>query len=137
MRYPIGVQTFEEMINRKYVYVDKTDLVYDLAGRHICFLSRPRRFGKSLLISTLDAYFSGKKELFKGLKIDELEKEWTEYPVFRIDFAVGDYTKESEQVLISVESLIKELTDDINQLKDYSEDTHDITDILNMFWATI
>ena len=96
MRYPIGVQTFEEMINRKYVYVDKTDLVYDLAGRHICFLSRPRRFGKSLLISTLDAYFSGKKELFKGLKIDELEKEWTEYPVFRIDFAVGDYTKESE-----------------------------------------
>ena len=96
MRYPIGVQTFEKMINRKYVYIDKTDLVYDLAGRHICFLSRPRRFGKSLLISTLDAYFSGKKELFKGLKIDELEKEWTEYPVFRIDFAVGDYTKESE-----------------------------------------
>ena len=96
MRYPIGVQTFEEMINGKYVYVDKTDLVYDLADRHICFLSRPRRFGKSLLISTLDAYFSGKKELFKGLKIDELEKEWVEYPVFRIDFARGDYNKPEE-----------------------------------------
>ena len=70
MRYPIGVQTFEEIINGKYVYVDKTDLVYNLARGHICFLSRPRRFGKSLLISTLDAYFSGKKELFKGLRIE-------------------------------------------------------------------
>ncbi len=96
MRYPIGVQTFEEIINGEYVYVDKTDLVYNLASGHICFLSRPRRFGKSLLVSTLDAYFSGKKELFKGLKIEELENEWTEYPVFRIDFAVGDYTKENE-----------------------------------------
>ena len=91
MRYPIGVQTFEEMINRNYVYVDKTALVYELAQGHICFLSRPRRFGKSLLISTLEAYFTGKKELFKGLKIDELENDWTEYPVFRVDFAVGDY----------------------------------------------
>ncbi len=59
MRYPVGVQTFEEMINGNYVYVDKTDLVYDLAQSHVCFLSRPRRFGKSLLISTLKAYFSG------------------------------------------------------------------------------
>ena len=96
MRYPIGVQTFEEIINGEYVYVDKTDLVYNLARGHVCFLSRPRRFGKSLLISTLDAYFSGKEELFKGLKIDNLEKDWTEYPVFRIDFAVGDYSKENE-----------------------------------------
>ena len=75
MRYPIGVQTFEEIINGEYVYVDKTDLVYNLARGHICFLSRPRRFGKSLLLSTLNAYFSGKEELFKGLKIYELEKE--------------------------------------------------------------
>ena len=96
MRYPIGVQTFEEIINGEYVYVDKTDLVYNLARGHICFLSRPRRFGKSLLLRTLNAYFSGKKELFKGLKIDNLEKDWTEYPVFRIDFAVGDYSKENE-----------------------------------------
>ena len=96
MRYPIGVQTFEEIINGKYVYVDKTDLVYNLARGHICFLSRPRRFGKSLLLRSLNAYLSGKKELFKGLKIDNLEKDWTEYPVFRIDFAVGDYSKENE-----------------------------------------
>ena len=91
MRYPIGIQTFEEIINGKYVYADKTDLVYNLAQSHVCFLSRPRRFGKSLLVSTLEAYFSGKKELFRGLKIEELEQEWTEYPVFRVDFAGGNY----------------------------------------------
>ena len=87
MLYPIGVQTFEIIRKRDYVYVDKTDLVYELAQQHVCFLSRPRRFGKSLLVSTLDAYFSGKKELFTGLAIESLEQEWKEYPVFRIDFA--------------------------------------------------
>ena len=94
MRYPIGVQTFKKIIEGNYVYVDKTDLVYRLAQENICFLSRPRRFGKSLLISTLDAYFSGRKELFKGLKIDTLglEREWETFPVFRIDFAAGDFT---------------------------------------------
>ena len=89
MRYPISIQTFEKIIEGGYVYADKTDLVYDLAHENVCFLSRPRRFGKSLLISTLDAYFSGRKELFAGLKIDALEKDWLEYPVFRIDFANG------------------------------------------------
>ena len=96
MKYPISIQTFEKIIKDNYVYVDKTDLVYDLVQEHVCFLSRPRRFGKSLLISTLDAYFQGKKELFEGLKIADLEKEWVEYPVFRIDFAVGNYSKEGE-----------------------------------------
>ena len=72
MKYPVSVQTFETIINDGYVYVDKTDLVYNLAQEHVCFLSRPRRFGKSLLLSTLDAYFSGKKELFRGLKMEEL-----------------------------------------------------------------
>ena len=96
MKYPISIQTFEKIIKDNYVYVDKTDLVYDLVQEHVCFLSRPRRFGKSLLISTLDAYFQGKKELFEGLKIADLEKEWAEYPVFRIDFAVGNYSKEGE-----------------------------------------
>lgn len=95
MLYPIGVQTFETIRERNYVYVDKTDLVYKLAQQHVCFLSRPRRFGKSLLISTLDAYFSGKKELFQGLKIDSLETKWEQYPVFRIDFASGDYRKKN------------------------------------------
>ena len=92
MRYPISIQTFKTIIEENYVYVDKTDLVYSLAQEHVCFLSRPRRFGKSLLISTLDSYFSGSKELFKGLKIDSLETKWEKYPVFRIDFADGDYT---------------------------------------------
>lgn len=96
MNYPISIQTFETIIDRKCVYVDKTDLVYELAMQHVCFLSRPRRFGKSLLISTLDSYFSGKKELFKGLKIEALENEWNEYPVFRIDFAGGNYAEPNE-----------------------------------------
>lgn len=86
MKYPIGVQSFERIIKDGYVYVDKTDLIYQLTRGSIYFLSRPRRFGKSLLISTLENYFLGKKELFKGLKIDALEKEWKTYPVFHIDF---------------------------------------------------
>ena len=65
MRYPIGVQDFEKLITGNYVYVDKTDLVYKLARQNVCFLSRPRRFGKSLLISTLEAYFTGKKNCLK------------------------------------------------------------------------
>ena len=96
MLYPISVQTFETIIDRKCVYVDKTDLVYELAKEHVCFLSRPRRFGKSLLISTLEAYFLGRKDLFQGLKMELLEKDWEEYPVFRIDFAGGDYTNPDE-----------------------------------------
>ena len=93
MKYPIGTQTFSTIIEEGMVYVDKTDLVYNLAQKHICFLCRPRRFGKSLLISTLESYFKGEKELFKGLKIEELETDWMQYPVFRIDFANGDYSK--------------------------------------------
>ena len=73
MKYPIGVQAFDVLRENDYIYVDKTNLVYQLSQERICFLSRPRRFGKSLLISTLDAYFSGRKELFKGLKIEQLE----------------------------------------------------------------
>ena len=77
MKYPIGIQTFEQIIDNGFVYVDKTDMVYALATEgKTYFLSRPRRFGKSLLLSTLRAYFEGKKELFKGLKIDKLEKDW-------------------------------------------------------------
>ena len=93
MKYPIGIQTFEKIIDGGFVYVDKTDLVYQLAQENVCFLCRPRRFGKSLLISTLDAYFSGRKELFEGLKIMDYEHDWEQYPVFRIDFAVGNLTK--------------------------------------------
>ena len=94
MKYPIGIQEFDKIINGGYVYVDKTALIYRLVTEgSIYFLSRPRRFGKSLLVSTLEAYFKGKKDLFKGLAIDELEKEWAEYPVFHIDFNGEDFTK--------------------------------------------
>ena len=92
MKYPVGIQTFQNIINGGYVYVDKTDLVYSLVSEgKIYFLSRPRRFGKSLLISTLENYFLGRKELFKGLAIEKLETEWKEYPVFRVSFGTGRY----------------------------------------------
>ncbi|MDR1603511.1 MAG: AAA family ATPase, partial [Gracilibacteraceae bacterium] len=85
-RLPIGVQDFEDMITSGYVYVDKTDLVYKLVTESKqYFLGRPRRFGKSLLISTLKAYFQGKRELFRGLAIEELEKEWKQHPVIHLD----------------------------------------------------
>ena len=94
MKYPIGIQDFEKIINGGYTYVDKTALVYRLVTEgKIYFLSRPRRFGKSLLVSTLEAYFKGRKELFKGLAIDELETEWAEYPVFHIDFNGENFTR--------------------------------------------
>lgn len=92
MKYPIGIQSFDRIIEDGYVYVDKTDMVYSLAKEgSIYFLSRPRRFGKSLLVSTLKNYFLGRKELFKGLKIDSLEKECTVYLVFHMDFNGGEY----------------------------------------------
>ncbi|MGN0188096.1 MAG: AAA family ATPase [Candidatus Cryptobacteroides sp.] len=86
MLYPIGIQNFEKLREGGYTYVDKTALIYKLAtsGTYY-FLSRPRRFGKSLLISTMEAYFSGKKELFKGLAMEQLEKDWTRYPVLHLD----------------------------------------------------
>ena len=86
MLYPIGIQNFEDLRRSGYVYVDKTHLIDRLAytGKYY-FLSRPRRFGKSLLISTMDAYFSGKKELFKGLAMEQLEKDWIQYPVLHLD----------------------------------------------------
>lgn len=86
MKYPIGIQSFETIRRDGYVYVDKTDLVYKLAQGHIYFLARPRRFGKSLLISTLKAYFEGRCDLFEGLKMMELEQKWTKYPVISFDF---------------------------------------------------
>ena len=94
MKYPIGIQDFASIINDGFVYVDKTALIHRLVTEgKIYFLSRPRRFGKSLLVSTLKYYFQGKKELFKGLAIDELEKEWAEYPVFHIDFNGENFTE--------------------------------------------
>lgn len=93
MKYPIGIQTFDQIIEQGFVYVDKTDMVYSLATEgKVYFLSRPRRFGKSLLLSTLRSYFEGKKELFRGLKIDSLEKDWHTHMVFHFDFNGVNFT---------------------------------------------
>lgn len=92
MKYPIGIQTFDKIREDGYVYVDKTAIVYQLVTTGtIYFLSRPRRFGKSLLVSTLEAYYRGRKELFEGLAIADLERDWLEYPIFRVDFNGGPY----------------------------------------------
>ena len=91
--YPVGIQTFSELRERNYVYIDKTEYVYRMthSAAKYMFLSRPRRFGKSLLVSTLHAYFEGHKELFQGLAIERLEKEWTPYPVLRFDMSLGKH----------------------------------------------
>ena len=95
MKYPIGIQDFESIIRDGYVYVDKTALIYRMATEgKVYFLSRPRRFGKSLLVSTLKYYFQGRKDLFQGLAIDSMEKEWVEYPVFHLSFGGDSFTAE-------------------------------------------
>ena len=88
-RLPVGIQSFEEIRKEGYLYVDKTDIIWQLAqkGKKYNYLSRPRRFGKSVLVDTLEAYFTGKKELFEGLKIMEMEKEWVKRPVIRLDMS--------------------------------------------------
>ena len=88
-RLPVGIQSFEEIRKEGYFYVDKTDIIWQLAnrGKKYNYLSRPRRFGKSVLVDTLEAYFTGKKELFEGLKIMELETEWVKRPVIRLDMS--------------------------------------------------
>lgn len=102
MMYPIGIQNFEKIRTEDFLYVDKTAAIYKLAkeGRYY-FLSRPRRFGKSLLVSTMEAYFAGRKELFSGLAIEKLETEWKQHPVLHLDLSGVSYTDESvlERVL--------------------------------------
>ena len=105
---PIGIQTFDKIRADSYVYIDKTALVYELAQTKTpYFLARPRRFGKSLLISTLKAYFEGRKELFTGLKIAELEKEWIPYPVIHIDFGRNGY-ETNAQLKIRLNKILTE-----------------------------
>lgn len=95
LRYPIGIQTFSKIMEGGYVYVDKTGYIKPLLQQgQFVFLSRPRRIGKSLLLSTLKAYFEGRRDLFKGLAVDNLDLDWTPSPVFRFDFNAEDYSKE-------------------------------------------
>ena len=91
-KIPIGIQAFSSLIKEGFVYLDKTDMIYRIANTKACyFLSRPRRFGKSLTLSTLHEYFDGQKELFKGLKIEKLETKWEKYPVLHFDFNSATY----------------------------------------------
>ena len=92
-QYPIGIQTFEKIRSGNYLYIDKTEYVYRMthSASNYMFLSRPRRFGKSLLTSTIHAYFEGRKDLFKGLAMERLETEWTEYPVLHFDMSLGKH----------------------------------------------
>ena len=121
MKYPIGIQSFEKLVTEGYCYVDKTEQIYQLThDGTIYFLSRPRRFGKSLLVSTLKNYFLGKKELFKGLAIEGLETEWAEYPVFHIDFNGSNFTVPGtlEEIL---EGTIKGWEREYGKSQDYTD----------------
>lgn len=111
LKYPIGVQSFREIRDDGYVYVDKTKYIWNLInnGKYY-FLSRPRRFGKSLLLSTIEAYFRGWKELFQGLAISEQEKEWVEYPVLHFDLNAKEYN--------SHQALVEMLTNSIRRMAD-------------------
>ena len=110
VNYPIGIQTFSEIRNNDFLYIDKTKYIYEIThpGKYV-FLSRPRRFGKSLLTSTFDSYFRGCKDLFKGLAIEKLEKDWTEYPVLHFDLSdikkgtVEDFEENVNSSLASME----------------------------------
>lgn len=96
--YPVGIQTFERIRKENKLYIDKTEYIYRMTHSGGCyfFLSRPRRFGKSLLVSTFESYFSGKKELFEGLAIEKLEQEWMEYPVLHFDMSGGKYMEKEQ-----------------------------------------
>ena len=97
VKYPVGIQSFESIRKEDFIYVDKTDLIYTLVHTSKCvFLSRPRRFGKSLLLSTIKAYFEGKKELFKGLAMERLESDWKKFPVLTLSLAQFDPNQEDD-----------------------------------------
>mgnify|MGYP001026223221 FL=1 len=107
--YPIGIQTFEKIRNGNYLYIDKTEYVYRMAhsDSNYIFLSRPRRFGKSLLTSTLEAYFEGRRELFKGLALERLETEWTEYPVLHFDMSTAKHVDKEDLILELEKKLLR------------------------------
>jgi len=110
-RYPIGIQTFEKVIKGGYVYIDKTDLMWKMTKvSNYVFLSRPRRFGKSLLSSTLHSFFAGQKELFDGLKVMQLEQEWTEYPVFHLDMSTAKGQESAKDLQERIRLMLKDYT---------------------------
>lgn len=126
IKYPIGIQTFSKIREQGMLYVDKTRLIYKLTNSYgYVFLSRPRRFGKSLLVSTLQAYFEGKKELFKGLDIEQLESEWESYPVLCFDLSTANYN--------NIDVLVKKISSHLELLENefglpVSNEKYDIGD---------
>ncbi len=118
VRYPLGIQTFEKIINGEYLYVDKTEYVYNMthSNNSYIFLSRPRRFGKSLLATTLLSYFEGRRDLFKGLAIDQLEKDWATYPVLHFDMSTAKLGEKS-----AVEGEINRMLGDYEDIYGNSE----------------
>ena len=109
-KYPVGIQTFSEIRKGEYVYIDKTDLVWKMANEaKYIFFSRPRRFGKSLLTTTLVSYFQGRKDLFEGLKIMELEKAWESYPVIHVDVSVAKGKETAAELQAALKLQLKPL----------------------------
>ena len=117
-KYPVGIQTFERLRMENYLYIDKTDLVWRMTKESpFVFLSRPRRFGKSLLTTTLDSYFKGDKELFEGLKIMELEKEWKQYPVIHMDLSVTKGKESASELHRALLLLLEPLEEQYGKIK--------------------
>ena len=97
IKYPIGVQTFRDIVEEGDLYIDKTGIIHELVETYsYVFLNRPRRFGKSLLSSTIHSYFAGEKELFEGLEAGRLKKEWTKHPVFHFDMSTAKHLDEEQ-----------------------------------------
>lgn len=108
IRYPVGIQSFSEIRERGYVYVDKTAYIHQLyeEGKYY-FLSRPRRFGKSLLLSTIEAYYSGRRDLFNGLALDTLASKWDSHPILHLDLNTGEYASAEDLTEVLAHTLSK------------------------------
>lgn len=130
-KYPIGIQTFSEIIRGEYVYVDKTDLVWQLAHfAKFVFLSRPRRFGKSLLTSTLESYFRGERKLFEGLKIMQWESEWEQYPVLHLDLSRAKNQNSPKELAETLIWALRPLIDIYGRLDDETSPGKVLTGII-------
>ena len=114
--YPVGIQTFSKIIETKCLYIDKTEYIYKMTrpGSNYYFLSRPRRFGKSLLLSTLRAYFEGRKELFKGLALERLETEWNVHPVLHFSLSTVD-GKTKEELISDLDKTLRKYEEIYNR----------------------
>ena len=135
--YPIGIQTFEEIIKRNFAYIDKTGYIYRMAhtsGKYY-FLSRPRRFGKSLLVSTMKSYFEGRRDLFKGLAMERLEKEWEQYPVLHFSMASGKHM-EKEQLERYLDNMLGNVEKSFGVVKTVDDPNDRLTNLIRHCYET-